>query len=59
MNWILISVDDRSSSENEEAVISVKDVDTILHYVNQWVQRYFSFFCKNCNKMNYFNVKLN
>lgn len=38
---VLISDDERSSKEQDALVtLSVTDVDTTLHYVNQWVQRY-------------------
>ncbi|KAK0163763.1 hypothetical protein PV328_002459 [Microctonus aethiopoides] len=37
---LLLSYEERSSKENDEvASLCALDVDTILHYVNQWVQR--------------------
>ncbi|KAG7202552.1 hypothetical protein KM043_009748 [Ampulex compressa] len=37
---LLLSYDERSSKEQDVlATLSITDVDTTLHYVNQWVQR--------------------
>lgn len=41
INFAVFAVDDRNSAEeNEIALLSVGDVDIVLHYVNQWVQRF-------------------
>lgn len=37
---LLLNYEERASKEQDElANVCVSDVDTILHYVNQWVQR--------------------
>lgn len=38
----IILVDDERSSKEQDALatLCVTDVDTTLHYVNQWIQRY-------------------
>lgn len=38
---IVLADDERSSKEQDAlATLCITDVDTTLHYVNQWIQRY-------------------